>query len=557
MTTIPSAHDERIVFDPVLKPIAEPRSTAFYVVIILMGLGALAGTLAWFYQIRHGLKTTGLNAPVFWGIYLVNFIFFTGISMAGTMISAVLRIANAEWRRPITRLAEAVTVIALSYGGLSIVFDEGRPDRLLNVIFHGRIQSPIFWDIVCVTAYLSTSALYLYLPLIPDLAILRDRKIGWTRMYELLAFGYTGAVKQKKRLESVISVMAVVIIPIAISVHSVVSYIFATTLQPGWHSTVFGPYFVVGALFSGLAALLIVMAILRRAFHLEGLLKDIHFNNVALVLLAMDFLVIYFTLNIHLIEITGQEPAIMAPVLDVVVGRFSLLFWGMVIGGFVIPAIILLFPKGRTVTGCVIASSLIVVGMWIERFLIIVPTLLHPRMPWGSTWYFPTWVEWAVTGGCVCGFIFFYMLFTRFFPVISIWEVEEGMQRAAADVRERVEQYMPMLHRRIGEIMISQGLITEAQLGEALEVQNEGELLGDTLIRLGFIVRSQRDGIEGIKLRIGEIMVGQGLVTQAQLEEALGAQNEGELLGDTLIRLGFIVHPERDKVVGNLMHDIT
>ena len=557
MTTIPSAHDERIVFDPVLKPIAEPRSGVFYVVITLMGLGAVAGTLAWFYQLRYGLRTTGMNAPVFWGIYLVNFIFFTGISMAGTMISAVLRIANAEWRRPITRLAEAVTVIALSYGGLSIAFDEGRPDRLLNVIFYGRVQSPIFWDIVCVTAYLSMSALYLYLPLIPDLALLRDRKIGRTWLYEFLAFGYTGAEKQKKRLEAVISVMAVVIIPIAISVHSVVSYIFATTLQPGWHSTVFGPYFVVGALFSGLAALMIVMAILRRSFHLEGILKDIHFNNVALVLLAMDFLVIYFTLNINLIEITGQEPAVLAPVLDVVLGRFSLLFWGMVIGGFIIPAIILLFPKGRSVTGCVIASSLIVVGMWIERFLIVVPTLLHPRMPWGSTTYFPTWVEWAVTGGCICGFVFFYMLFTRFFPVISIWEVEEGIQRAAADVRERVEQYMPMAYQKIGEIMISQGLITKAQLDEALDVQKEGELLGDTLIRLGFIVRTQRDELAGLKLRIGEFMIGQGLITEAQLEEALDAKKEGELFGDTLIRLGFIAHPELEKVVGNRMNEVT
>ncbi|MBM3264267.1 MAG: polysulfide reductase NrfD [candidate division Zixibacteria bacterium] len=378
MDTVPSTvvSAGNAFYDPVLKPIAQPRGRSFYIIVTLLGLCALSGTLAWFYQLRYGLKTTGMNAPVFWGIYLVNFIFFTGISMAGTMISAVLRIAHAEWRRPITRLAEAVTVIALS-----IVFDEGRPDRLLNVVFYGSIQSPIFWDIVCVATYLTLSGVYLYLPLIPDLAILRDRGIGRAGLYRLLALGYTGTEKQRKRLETAISILAVLIIPVAVSVHSVVSYIFATTLQPGWHSTVFGPYFVVGALFSGLAALLIVMAILRRAFHLEGILKDIHFNNVALVLLAMDFLVIYFTLNIHLIEITGQEPAVLAPVLDVVTGRFSVMFWSIVIGGFIVPAIILLFPKGRTVTGCVIASSLIVVGMWYERFLIVIPTLLHPRMP--------------------------------------------------------------------------------------------------------------------------------------------------------------------------------
>ncbi|MBT5875372.1 MAG: polysulfide reductase NrfD, partial [Candidatus Latescibacteria bacterium] len=344
----------------------------------------------------YGLEVTGLNAPVFWGLYLANFVFFIGISHAGTLISAILRVSNAEWRRPVTRCAEVITVFALIFGAGSIITDLGRPDRLFNVIFYGRLQSPILWDVICISAYLTSSIIYLYLPLIPDLAILRDRKIGYYWFYRILAIGYQETERQKKWLERGISIMAVLIIPIAISVHTVVSYIFATTPKPGWHSTILGPYFVVGAIFSGIAALFIVMAIIRRVFHLEKTLKEIHFNNLALVLLVMTGLMIYFTFNIYLVEITGNEPLIMASVMEKVSGIYFYPFWGMIVGGLIVPGIILAFPKGRTITGCVVASSLIVPAMWIERYLIVVPKPLHPHMPYGETSCTPSKVEWGI-----------------------------------------------------------------------------------------------------------------------------------------------------------------
>src|SRR3989338_1122348 len=173
---------------------------------------------AWVHQLRDGLRVTGLHSPVFWGIYITNFVFFIGISHAGTLISAILRLCRAEWRRPITRMAEAITVLVLFIGAGNVIMDLGRPDRALNVILHPNFRSPLLWDVTSITTYLTASTLYLYLPLIPDLALLRDRLPKRRWFYRILALGWTGAPQQQRRLEFAISIMAVVVIPIAVSV---------------------------------------------------------------------------------------------------------------------------------------------------------------------------------------------------------------------------------------------------------------------------------------------------------------------------------------------------
>ncbi len=426
----------------VLAPLRR-RGAGFWIAVVALLSVVGLGAYAYVRQFTSGLGVTGMNRPVYWGVYMANFVFFIGISHAGTLISAILRVVGAEWRRPITRCAEVITVFALIFGALSVIIDLGRPDRLLFVLQHGRIQSPILWDVCCISTYMTGSLIYLYLPLIPDVALLRDRGVGWKWFYRMLALGYRGTPKQKKLLEFWISVMAIVIIPIAVSVHTVVSYIFATTLQPTWHSTIFGPYFVVGAIFSGLAALMIAMAIIRRAYHLEGILKDIHFNNLGLLLLLMTWLMTYFTFGIYLVEITGNEPSIMSVIMQKVSHDYSILFWGMILGGFILPGVILAFPKGRTVTGCVVSSILIVGAMWLERYLIVVPALRRPRLPWVEGIYAPTWVEWSVTAGCVAAFALLYVLFTKVFPIVSVWEVEEGAETALPMAKERLDRYRP------------------------------------------------------------------------------------------------------------------
>src|SRR3989338_4312821 len=242
---------------------------------------------AWFHQLRDGLCVTGLHSPVFWGIYITNFVFFIGISHAGTLISAILRLCRAEWRRPITRMAEAITVLVLFVGAGNILMDLGRPDRALNVVRCPNFRSPLLWDVTSITAYLAVSTLYLYVPLIPDIALLRDRLPRRRWLYRPLALGWKDTPRQRWWLELLIAVLAVIVIPIAVSVHTVVSWVFAMTVQPMWHSTIFGHYFVVGAIFSGIAALIVVMAVLRKVYYLEAYIKRVHFNNLGILLLVM------------------------------------------------------------------------------------------------------------------------------------------------------------------------------------------------------------------------------------------------------------------------------
>ncbi|MEE9554558.1 MAG: NrfD/PsrC family molybdoenzyme membrane anchor subunit, partial [candidate division Zixibacteria bacterium] len=283
----------------------------------------------------------------------------------------------------------------------------------------------------------------LLLPLIPDIARLRDRKVGLHWLYKILAFGWKGTHEQERKLEIAISVMAILVIPIAISVHTVVSWVFGMTVQPMWHSTIFGPYFVVGAIYSGIAALLITMAIIRKVYHFENYMKDIHFENMGKLLVVFTLLWFYFTFTEYLTTFYGSEPTHMAVFWSKLTGPYAPAFWTMVLCCFVIPLIILSRKKTRNVTGCVIASSAIIVGMWLERFTIVVPTLINPRLPGAPGQYYPTWVEWSITAGCFAFFILLYMAFTKVFPIISIWEVEEGRKTSVSDTAERVKTYLP------------------------------------------------------------------------------------------------------------------
>jgi molybdopterin-containing oxidoreductase family membrane subunit len=426
-----------------LQPIVATRSSFYYLALALLGVSTV-GFFAWLWQLIAGLGTTGMNVPVFWGFYITNFVFFIGISHAGTLISAILRLCHAEWRRAITRAAEVITVLVLFFGVGSVIMDLGRPDRLLNVLWTPNFRSPLLWDVCSISVYLTASTIYLYLPLIPDIAILRDHGAKFTRFYRILALGWQGTERQKRTLNRTIAVMAVLVIPIAVSVHTVVSWVFAMTVQPMWHSAIFGPYFVVGAIFSGIASIIIAMALVRRIYYLENYLKPVHFNHLGLLLLVMALLWFYFTFAEFLTTFYGNDPIHLVVFYSKLTGRFALPFWTMVVTCFVIPVAILARQQTRTVTGTVLASASVIIGMWLERFTIVVPTLSEPRLPWPKGHYSPTFVEIAITLGFTTTFIFLYMLFTRFFPIVSIWEVQEGRQEAVPEVVKRVRSYMPV-----------------------------------------------------------------------------------------------------------------
>jgi len=430
--------------EALLRPIEHPGK-GFYILLSILSVILIFVGVIYFRQIVQGLGVTGLNQPVSWGFYIINFVFFIGISHAGTLISAILRLSKAEWRRPITRMAEVITAIVLAIGGLHPIIDLGRPDRVLHIFTSGRLQSPLLWDVASITAYFTASTVYLYLPLIPDIAILRDRGVRPRWLYEFLSWGWQGTEKQKKILERAINILMVLVIPIAVSVHTVISYIFAMTLQPGWHSTIFGPYFVAGAIFSGIAALLIVMIAFRKLFHLEAYLKPVHFSYLGSLLLVMSLIWFYFTFSEYLTGYYGHEPNEMRVFFYKFSGDFAPYFWAMILFNFVIPVALLSNRKTRTIPGVLVASVAVIIGMWLERLIIIVPSLANPRLPYPTGIYIPTFTEWMLFLGAVCVFILGFAVFARFFPIVSIWEIEEGRKESAQIVAKRVASYMPHL----------------------------------------------------------------------------------------------------------------
>lgn len=434
--------EDAILLQPILY-----TGPKFYITVACLLAVISLGVFAYITQFKQGLGVTGLGRPVYWGFYITNFVFFIGISHAGTLISAILRIVGAEWRRTITRSAEVITVMVILFGVGNILIDLGRPDRMLNIIFHGRLESPLLWDVASITIYLTMSTLYLYLPLIPDIAIMRDYTNKYRWFYRTLALGWTGTPKQHRVLGILISVMAIIVIPVAISVHTVVSFVFAMTIQPMWHSAIFGPYFVVGAIFSGIAALICAMALIRWIYGLGEYLKDVHFNNLGLMLLVMCLLWFYFTGSEFLTVFYGNEPSHMAIFWMKFTGPYAVHFWTMVATCFVIPFAILCNKRTRTILGTVIASVSVNIGMYLERFIIVVPSLSQPRLPHAeSIVYSPTWVEWSILAGCFAAFILFYVLFTKLFPIVSIWEVQEGREKSVAEATERIKSYLPAAH---------------------------------------------------------------------------------------------------------------
>lgn len=425
-----------------LRPLVH-TTPKFWISAAVLGLICLWGLTAYIQQLRYGLGTTGLNHPAYWGIYIIDFVFFIGISHAGTLISAILRISKAEWRRSITRSAEFITVLVIGFGAVQPIVDLGRPDRLMNVIKHAQPLSPLLWDVVSIGLYFTACTVYLYLPMIPDLAIIRDRRIKMPRFYKLLALGYTGTPQQRHLLERIIAILAVAVIPIAISVHTVIGWIFALTLRPMWHSTIFGPYFVMGAIYSGIAALLIAMSILRKVYRLENYFKDIHFHNMGILLLLMSCLWSYFTFAEYLTAFYGQEAAEMRTFWDKLSGRFAVPFWIMVFSCSVIPFALMCRKATRNVWGTTVASGFVVVGMWLERFNIVVPTSVNPRLEiYQPGSYMPSWIEIGIMAGTFAGFILLYMIASKFFPMVSIWEVREG-QEYVGEVAHRITSYLP------------------------------------------------------------------------------------------------------------------
>jgi molybdopterin-containing oxidoreductase family membrane subunit len=431
-----------------VTPILQPGAM-FWPIALLLSLVVLAGAAAMFQQLMFGLGVTGLNNDVSWGFYITDMVFFIGLSYGGAVTSAILRLTNAPWRAPMVRLAEATALVTLLIGSLFPIIDLGRPDRMLNLVLHGQVGSPVLWDVVAVNTYMIATVIFLFLPLIPDLAFCRDHlgpAAGRLRklLYDRLSLGWRGTQGEKNILERNMTVVAVVIIPLAVSVHSVLAWLFGMTVRPGWNSTIYAPYFVVGALFSGVAAVIIVVAGFRKAYHLEPFITDQHFKYLANMMLALGMGYGYFLFAEVLTEGYKMEGMSMdegsGPLLEeMLLGSYAPLFWGFVIAGLALPIALVSIPKTRTVGGIVVASCLVVGAMWLKRYLIVVPSMATPMMPteWGAYW--PSRVEIAITLAAAASVPLLLMLFFRIFPILSIYEMEEVAEHEEGSAEEAPE----------------------------------------------------------------------------------------------------------------------
>jgi molybdopterin-containing oxidoreductase family membrane subunit len=427
---------DREINQAVLQPMKQ-TGLGFWIIVIILAAIIAWGLYAWGYQIYWGFGVAGINRPVYWGFYIATFVFWVGISHAGTMISAVLRIFRVDWRRPITRGAEAMTAFALMMAGLFPLIHLGRVWKFYwmipypnNRYMWPNFQSPLMWDMIAIFTYLIGSGLYLYLAMIPDMAMARDNTESWRyKLYRILALGWRGTEAEWHKLHRALGIFSIVIIPVFLSVHSIVSWDFAITLQPRWHSTIFAPFFVIGAVYSGLAALAAILVLVRWGMKLHVFLREEHFNALGRLVMVAGLGWLYIWFAGLIVEWYGNEPVVVELLHDEFYGELAPFFYLQMTCNLV-PIFFLAFKKVRTTPVLLLFFTLMInVGMFTERVLIVAGDLQRNYLPfdWGT--YKPTWVEISIISMTFAGFALLYILFSRIFPYVPVWEIKEGRLR--------------------------------------------------------------------------------------------------------------------------------
>lgn len=416
------------------------KSSFAYKIWIAALLAIIAvGLYAFVLQVMKGHEITGMRDNVVWGIYIINFIFFVGVSYSGAFISGILHFFKTPWKNGVSRIVEIVTVLSIIIGPIFILLCIGRLDRLHYLFIYPRIQSPITWDIIAIITDLIGCFIYLYLTFIPDFAILRDNdKLNFPawrkRLYKYLAIGYQDTETQRKRLNKLIRLMSTMIIAMAIVAYTVLAWIFSLTLQPGWNSSIFAPYFIIAGLYSGIGVIIICMYVVRRVFKLERYIHKLHFVIAGIVLLVISILFGYFTFSEYFSRWFSHKTHDIN-LLDTLFNRY---FWEFIFAnyiGVIIPIVILFFKKFRTIKMITFAAVVAVLGLWLNRYLIVVPTLETPYLPIQDTrpefiYYSATWVEWSLSFAGIAAFCLFFTLIVKFVPVIPISGIIDNERKA-------------------------------------------------------------------------------------------------------------------------------
>ncbi len=392
------------------------------------------GLFCFLYQVYTGLGVAGYRHPVFWGVYITNFVFWVGIAHSGTLISAILYLFRARFRMSIYRIAEAMTVFAVLTAGLFPIIHLGRAwnfywlfpypnQRELWINF----KSPLIWDVFAVGTYLTVSAIFFFVGMIPDIAAIRDRvkEVPRKIIYTILSLGWKGSNWEWLHYTRAYLFFAAFATPLVLSVHSVVSWDFAMANLPGWHTTIFAPYFVAGAIFSGLGLVITLTVPIRKIFHLEDYITLDNFEGMAKLIILTSSIVTYAYVVEFLLAWYSGSPAEWGQYRFRVTGDYALFYWIMIFCNSAVPLLLWFKKIRRNITVLFIISIFINIGMWFERFNIIVISLSHGFEPgaWGI--YKPTWVEMGITVGSFAWFFMFFLIFIKTLPAVSISEMKE------------------------------------------------------------------------------------------------------------------------------------
>ena len=410
-------------------------SKGYFIFVLALSSVVAWGLANWIYQIYLGMGVTNLKHPVFWGLYISMFVFWVGLSHSGTIVSSLLRLSKANWRRPILRGAEVMTAFSLLVAGLFPLIHVGRVLRVYYMIplpnqreLWPNFKSPLVWDMTAIGVYLTGSMIFLYLGLLPDIALARDLcpKGNWRKKYlTVLALGWRGTHRQWHAYEKASTLVAVFILLIAPSVHTIVSWDFAMSIVPGWHTAILGPYFVVGAIYSGVAGVITLMVILRWVFGLDEIIRLMHLNNLAKLLLVIALIWSYFYFCEFIAAWYVKKP-VEWRVWEYQAERYWYMLVTMLVGS-VFAITMLSFHRVRTSPIALLVVTLVInLGMFIERYLIVVPALSHKDNPFVWTEYIPSAVEISIGFGALAYFVLLYAVFTKLLPVVTVADIREG-----------------------------------------------------------------------------------------------------------------------------------
>lgn len=401
----------------------------FGAVLAVLGIGFVA----LLYQIRYGLGVAGYVPPVMWGVYITTFVFWVGIAHSGTLISAILFLFRSAWRTSVHRTAEAMTVFAVMTAGLFPLIHVGRlwfgywlipypNQRQLWVNF----KSPLVWDLFAIGTYFIVSTVFLIVGLVPDIAAVRDKARGWRKkLYTITSVGWRGTDQQWRHYTRAYLYLAALATPLVLSVHSVVSWDFAVSIVPGWHATIFAPYFVAGAIYSGLALVITLLVPLRKVFKLEEYITQDHFENLGKLLLLTGLIVGYAYVMEFFIAWYSGNPFEQDAFYNRAFGEYWWASWTMLLCNGALPFLLWIRKVRRSIPVLFVISLFVNLGMWFERFVIIVVSLSFEYEPYAMGHYTPTWVEWAILAGSFAWFFMWFLLFAKNFPTVSITEVKE------------------------------------------------------------------------------------------------------------------------------------